>query len=70
MSSDVVNTGGYTVGQKPALLLREAILQLCSQLKPESVALADVIAPPDFVLNSALGRSDGQVGNAPVNEHE
>ncbi|XP_054269521.1 peroxisomal acyl-coenzyme A oxidase 3-like [Macrosteles quadrilineatus] len=53
--------GGYAVGPQPVVLLREAILQLCSQLKPEAVALADVIAPPDFILNSVLGRSDGNV---------
>lgn len=45
------------------MLLREAVLQLCSQLKPEAVALADVIAPPDFVLNSVLGSSDGNVSS-------
>lgn len=54
-------TGGYAVGLQPASLLREAILQLCTQLKPEAVALADVLAPPDFILNSVLGSSDGNV---------
>lgn len=54
-------TGGYAVGLQPASLLREAILQLCIQLKPEAVALADVLAPPDFILNSVLGSSDGNV---------
>jgi len=53
--------GGYASGCQPVVLLREAILQLCSQLKPEAVALADVIAPPDFVLNSVLGQSNGNV---------
>lgn len=53
--------GGYAVGLQPASLLREAILQLCTQLKPEAVALADVLAPPDFILNSVLGSSDGNV---------
>lgn len=53
--------GGYFSGCKPTKLIREGILQLCESLKPEVVTLADVIAPPDFVLNSVLGASDGLV---------
>jgi acyl-CoA oxidase len=34
---------------------------LYSKLKPEAVALVDVLAPPDFALNSVLGKSDGKV---------
>ncbi|XP_063238465.1 peroxisomal acyl-coenzyme A oxidase 3-like isoform X2 [Bacillus rossius redtenbacheri] len=53
--------GRYVSGSGPARMLRDGILQLCAQLKPEAVALADAVAPPDFFLNSVLGRSDGQV---------
>jgi len=42
-------------------LVKEGILQMCSQLKPEAVAIADSLAPPDFVLNSVIGKSDGKV---------
>jgi acyl-CoA oxidase len=41
--------------------IRNKILELCSNLKKESVALVDVISPVDFVLNSALGKSDGKI---------
>lgn len=34
------------------------------QLKDDAVALVDVLAPTDFILNSPLGQADGQV-NAP-----
>lgn len=53
--------GGYMIGPEPARLLREAILSLCAEIKPQAVALADVIAPPDFVIKSTIGKSDGQV---------
>lgn len=41
--------------------LREGIIILCKKLVDNAVALVDVLAPPDFVLNSPLGMSDGEV---------
>ncbi|XP_033231258.1 peroxisomal acyl-coenzyme A oxidase 3 [Belonocnema kinseyi] len=40
---------------------REGILLISKDLVNEAVALVDVYAPPDFVLNSPLGMSDGEV---------
>ena len=53
--------GGYCTGPAPCSLIREGILELCTTLKDDSVALVDAIAPPDFVLNSVLGMSNGEV---------
>lgn len=53
--------GGYAQGPKPAEILRHGVLDLCSKLKPDAVALADGLAPPDFILNSVLGMSDGKL---------
>lgn len=53
--------GKYIQGPEGAILIRQGILKLCADLKPEAVALVDAIAPPDFILNSPLGASDGQV---------
>lgn len=53
--------GGYVSGGMTPRIIREAILQLCNQLKPEVVSLVDAIAPPDFILNSPIGCSDGQI---------
>jgi len=33
----------------------------CQSLKDDAVALADCLAPPDFVLNSTLGHSSGMI---------
>ncbi|KAJ8679842.1 hypothetical protein QAD02_015629 [Eretmocerus hayati] len=53
--------GCYCSGPRMAELVKENILTLCAELKPEAVAVADALAPPDFVLNSILGMSDGKV---------
>ncbi|KAM7377685.1 hypothetical protein PAMA_014138 [Pampus argenteus] len=53
--------GNYLSGRKPAELFQMAILTLCSQLKDDAVALVDVFAPPDFILNSPIGNADGQL---------
>lgn len=48
-------------GKEPADFMQNAILSLCTQLKNDSVALVDVIAPPDFILNSPIGNADGEL---------
>lgn len=53
--------GGYAVGPKASHLVHEGVLKLCHEIKDDAVSLIDVIAPPDFILNSVLGASDGQV---------
>jgi len=54
--------GGYaSPNSKIHNLLREGIIMLCKDLVDNAVALVDVLAPSDFVLNSPLGMSDGEV---------
>ncbi|XP_054003972.1 peroxisomal acyl-coenzyme A oxidase 3 [Hylaeus anthracinus] len=54
--------GGYaSVNSNMDNLLRNGIVVLCKELVQDAVALVDVLAPPDFILNSALGMSDGEV---------
>lgn len=57
----VLYQGGYVKGPQAAEMLREGVLLLCAQLKNNAVSLADAIAPPDFVLNSVIGKSDGKM---------
>lgn len=42
-------------------LYHEGILNLLPQIKDEAISLVDSVAPPDFILNSPLGMSDGKV---------
>ncbi|XP_044730843.1 peroxisomal acyl-coenzyme A oxidase 3-like [Chrysoperla carnea] len=53
--------GGLISGPNFVTHFREAIPLLCKQLLPDAVSLADTIAPPDFILNSVLGYSNGEV---------
>ncbi len=53
--------GGYFCDQLVVDLVRSTILELCAELKDDSIALVDAIAPPDYVLNSILGESNGLV---------
>ncbi|CAK9820508.1 Peroxisomal acyl-coenzyme A oxidase 3 [Anthophora plagiata] len=54
--------GGYASSKSNmSTLLQEGILILCKELVKDAVALVDVLAPPDFILNSPLGMADGQV---------
>jgi len=55
-------SGGYaSPNSNIDSFLREGIIMLCRDLVDNAVALVDVLAPSDFVLNSALGMSDGEV---------
>lgn len=46
---------------KQSHLLRETVLQLLKEIRPNAVSLVDAFHLPDFYLNSALGRYDGKV---------
>lgn len=55
-------SGGYASPESNLNnFLREGLIILCRDLLENAVALVDVLAPPDFILNSALGMSDGEV---------
>lgn len=43
----------------------QAITFVFPQLKDDAVALVDVIAPPDFILDSPIAKADGEVTARP-----
>lgn len=53
--------GGYFENGQHADLYREGILNMLPIIKDEAISLVDAIAPTDFILNSPLGMSDGNV---------
>lgn len=53
--------GGFINGAQPTKVLQEAVLRLLPIIKRDSISLVDTIAPPDFMLNSPLGMSDGNI---------
>lgn len=45
----------------PVELIKTGVIELLPRVKDDAIPLIDSIAPNDFVLNSPLGMSDGQV---------
>ncbi|KFB44796.1 AGAP011215-PA-like protein [Anopheles sinensis] len=59
-----LQSGGYIVPEcrRNALrLVQESVLLLLPTVKRDAIAMVDALAPPDFLLNSPLGASDGEV---------
>lgn len=54
--SNIIKSGGLTMRK-----IRDHILELCSSLKDNSLSLVEVLSPPDWVLRSSLGQSDGKL---------
>lgn len=54
--------GGFIQhGSNAGELLQAGILEILPQMKTEAISLVDAISPPDFILNSPLGMSDGRI---------
>jgi acyl-CoA oxidase len=60
--ADVLQDGYVSSGQ--VNMVKAAVLKLLGELRGDMVGLVDAFALPDFLLHSALGRSDGRVYEA------
>jgi len=54
--SNKIKSGSLTLK-----LIRERILKICSDMKCNALALTEVLAPPDWVLRSSIGSSNGRL---------
>lgn len=53
--------GGYLSNAQQSDAIKFGVLDLMKDIKDEAVAIIDAIAPSDFILNSPLGMSDGDI---------
>ncbi len=53
----------YFTNGSISIWIQNRLIDLCHDLRNEAVALVDVFAPPDHILNSVLGVSDGKVNS-------
>ena len=53
--------GGYLTHSNHIRDLSGAVLELCAELKGETVGLVETLAPPDFILKSPIGHSNGLI---------
>ncbi|XP_051170139.1 peroxisomal acyl-coenzyme A oxidase 3-like [Leptopilina boulardi] len=58
---DIYAGGFANFNSQLETFLREGIIKISKSLVHEAVSLVDVLAPPDFILNSPLGMSDGEI---------
>ncbi|KAI9495329.1 acyl-CoA dehydrogenase/oxidase C-terminal [Zychaea mexicana] len=56
-------TPGY-ISTEQTVLLKQQVIALLEEIRPNAVSLVDAFALPDYYLNSALGRYDGKVYQA------
>ena len=56
----VLSVTGYFQASSSSKLHR-TVEELCRLLRTDATVLVEAIAPPDSILNSILGRSDGEI---------
>jgi acyl-CoA oxidase len=57
---------GY-LSSEQSVMLKQIVIELLEQVRPEAVSLVDSFALPDYFLHSALGRYDGKVYESMTN---
>lgn len=53
--------GGFAQGTEFSEMVRLSLIKACDKLKDSAVGIADALSPPDFVLDSVIGKADGKV---------
>ena len=52
--------GGYAHGPEFGETVQSSLRSACNELTPQVIGIIDAVAPPDEILNSSLGMSDGR----------
>ena len=53
--------GGFFTYENHIRDISDAVLELCAELKGECVGLVETLTPPDFILKSPIGHSNGLI---------
>lgn len=53
--------GDFLCNKNSGLYYKSGIIELIPKIKDDAVGLIDAIAPPDFIMNTPLGMSDGEI---------
>ncbi len=53
--------GGFVTTPASVSLYKEGVLNILSKFKDDAISLVDAIAHTDFITDSPLGKSDGEV---------
>ena len=60
----ILYEGNYLQNGNINQWIEQRLLDLCHELRYDIIALTDVFAPPDHILNSVLGNHNGNVYEA------
>lgn len=53
--------GGFLCNKNSGLFYKSGIIEMIPKIKDDAIGLIDAIAPPDFIMNTPLGMSDGEI---------
>lgn len=53
--------GEFARGPELSEFIRNTLIKACNEIAFDSLSIADALSPPDFVLNSVIGKADGMV---------
>lgn len=60
-SAYLFESGAIKANSQTPHAIRTRILELCASMRDDALAMAEVFAPPDWVLQSSIGMSDGRL---------
>lgn len=59
--NNMKSSGGYCSGGQWGNTMKKRLRESEAAILPDAISVCDAFAPPDFLLHSMLGSSDGQI---------